>query len=500
MMKSFKIILTLFVISIFGATAYAQNAFNKNRTAPAKKENNAFNQGRKNNFNDHRHSLNSEYAQKLGTRWNNFNSFRGIDMPKDDKVTPVIYDDKQKDKKRREDKEVVIEEVITPIKDNTSPTPIAPIKEDKEQPSTNFEFTFLGTPFSVKAPVGKTFSLSGVTPTALSNAWMTLSSDDFATLVAECIRLKSKYRMGDWEYLKMLETLAKKYCKDDNSATFLMAYIYGQSGYKIRLGTTDNGKLDMLYASKHNIFRKPYFTINNEKFYPFHGYSNAMNISEASFSKEQPLSLWINLEPVLAENMSAPRQRKAQNYPDMNYNVSVNENLIKFFDTYPPSYVGDNIMTRWAMLGNTPMSSQVVKELYPKLKTAISGLSEYEAVQRLLNWVQTGFVYGYDDEIWGQDRAFFAEESLYYPYCDCEDRAILFTRLVRDLLGLDCILVYYPGHLASAVNFSSSVHGDYILHQNKKFTIADPTYIGAPVGDTMPKMDNASAKVILLQK
>ena len=34
---------------------------------------------------------------------------------------------------------------------------------------------------------------------------------------------------------------------------------------------------------------------------------------------------------------------------------------------------------------------------------------------------------------------------------NCEDRAILFTRIVRDLLGLKFILIYYPGHLASAV-------------------------------------------------
>ncbi len=107
--------------------------------------------------------------------------------------------------------------------------------------------------------------------------------------------------------------------------------------------------------------------------------------------------------------------------------------------------------------------------------------------------MQTAFVYEYDDKVWGGDRAFFAEESLHYPYCDCEDRSILFTRLVRDLIGLKCVLVYYPGHLASAVQFTDSeVNGG-------KFIIADPTYIGATVGATMPDMDNASAKVILLQ-
>ena len=101
--------------------------------------------------------------------------------------------------------------------------------------------------------------------------------------------------------------------------------------------------------------------------------------------------------------------------------------------------------------------------------------------------------------MWGDDRAFFAEESLFYPYCDCEDRSILFTRLVRDLLGLKCILVYYPGHLASAVCFNQHVAGDYIELGGKRFVIADATYVNAPVGATMPKMDNSTAKVIMLE-
>jgi hypothetical protein len=49
------------------------------------------------------------------------------------------------------------------------------------------------------------------------------------------------------------------------------------------------------------------------------------------------------------------------------------------------------------------------------LREHIKGYSEKEAVERLLNWVQTAFVYEYDDKVWGHDRAFFAEESLYYP-------------------------------------------------------------------------------------
>ena len=117
----------------------------------------------------------------------------------------------------------------------------------------------------------------------------------------------------------------------------------------------------------------------------------------------------------------------------------------------------------------------------------------------LLNWVQTCFVYGYDDQVWGKDRAFFPAETLYYPYSDCEDRSILFSRLVRDLLGLDVLLLYYPGHLATAVCVDEGqLRGDYLLYNNRKFMVCDPTYINAPAGATMPKMNNNEAKVILL--
>ena len=138
--------------------------------------------------------------------------------------------------------------------------------------------------------------------------------------------------------------------------------------------------------------------------------------------------------------------------------------------------------------------------LYPALRRAIDGLPAKEAAECLLNFVQTAFVYEYDETVWGADRAFFSEETLFYPYCDCEDRSILFSRLVRDLLGLPVVLVYYPGHLASAVCFGDdNTTGDYIRLGNRSFVICDPTYIGAGIGVTMPGMDNTAAKVILLE-
>ena len=61
------------------------------------------------------------------------------------------------------------------------------------------------------------------------------------------------------------------------------------------------------------------------------------------------------------------------------------------------------------------------------------------------------------------------------------------------------ILLYYPGHLATAVCFTEDVAGDYLLVNGKRYVVCDPTFINANVGRTMTDMDNATAHVILLE-
>ncbi|MBP5290600.1 MAG: hypothetical protein J6Y76_04210, partial [Paludibacteraceae bacterium] len=170
-----------------------------------------------------------------------------------------------------------------------------------------------------------------------------------------------------------------------------------------------------------------------------------------------------------------------------------------FFRQYPQANIDGDFTTRWAAYANTPLDQSIQDELYPVLQQTVSRMNEYEAVNILLNWVQTAFKYGYDDQIWGGDRAFFAQETLYYPQSDCEDRSILFTRLVRDILGLDAALLYYPGHLAAAVSFKGQQEGDWFMANGRRYIVCDPTYINAPVGMTMPGMEEKTPKVIILK-
>ena len=58
------------------------------------------------------------------------------------------------------------------------------------------------------------------------------------------------------------------------------------------------------------------------------------------------------------------------------------------------------------MYADTPMDESVSQMLYPDIKNKIEGLSDVQAVNQILNWVQTAFQYEYDDKVWGHDRAF----------------------------------------------------------------------------------------------
>lgn len=459
----------------------------------------AFRNGIHKDFRDFRTKVNNDYANFLRQIWREFDKEAPVPRPKENDDPPVIVPDD----------EIVpapapvprpFDDVIPAPIPSPQPEPIIPIKEDvSPMPASQHRFRFFGTAAMVHADRATAVHLQGLDEDAIADAWTKWSDGIHDRIIKDCLDLRTKHGLCDWAYLMMIKematTLYDAWCND---AVLLTAYVYCQSGYRIRLAVSDTS-LYMLFASEHLIYDIPSFSQSGTRYYPLGDAPSRLRISEVAFPEERSLSLLIPNEQRLDLSPTASRERLTGKYPELQLSYTSNQNLLDFFSTYPTSSIAGNVCTRWAMYANTPMSASIRQQLYPKLEAAISGKTELEAVNLLLGWIQTAFEYEYDDKVWGGDRAFFAEETLNYPYCDCEDRSILFTRLVRDLLGLRCILVYYPGHLATAVCFRESVKGDYILLNGQRFIISDPTYIGAPVGMTMPSMDNKEAKVILLE-
>ena len=162
--------------------------------------------------------------------------------------------------------------------------------------------------------------------------------------------------------------------------------------------------------------------------------------------------------------------------------------LMDFYTDYPPCY--------WSIYAATELTPAVRDQLYPTLRSALAGKGEYDAANLLLHYLHRAFPYKTDEAQFGVERTLFAEEMFHYPYSDCEDRSILFARLVRDLMKLDVVLLYYPEHIATAVCFKEDVKGDYMQIGAGRYVVCDPTYVGADVGDAMPDLKRVAAQVV----
>ena len=469
-------------------------------------------------FNDFRNKVLKEYADFVRNPWEDVALQPAEEKPKeedmedvkpfviDSNVNPIVPNFDENDKGT---KPVTIIDILPTPRPLTYPEPVVPVEEDngenesgeeKEGNDNEHYFNFFGTKMKCQWSNDCRFSLKGYDENAIADGIELLSTEKYSTLLVDCIRLRKEYHLSDWAYILMLRDLCNSICGEDtNESTLMQAFLYSQSGYKMRLALA-GPKLKMMVATQFDIYGHSYYSIDGSNYYILDGEYDRVHICKAHVPKEQEMSLVMKDSPRLAFAGTETRMIGSRPYPDLKAEIGVNQNLMDFYSTYPTSECNHNVMTRWAMYANMEMDQGVRDQLYPQIRAMIEGKTQRKAAESILNWIQTAFPYEYDDKVWGRDRAFFAEESLYYPFCDCEDRSILFTRLIRDLLDLKCILIFYPGHLATGVQFTEDGKGDYIDIDGERFTICDPTIMGdgAPVGFTMPGMDNSSAKVIIL--
>ena len=455
---------------------------------------NSFKMDSEKEYNTFRDKANKDYADFIRASWEFYEASPAMPKPNEEPIPPVIYKEEQEE---REDENILIDNPITIPLPEPQPKPIEPIIPLPKPSVNTCRFAFFGTPCEVRVPKNLLI-LNGLENNDLAIGWETLSNEEYDATLYDCLQIRENLQLCDWAYLLLLKELSiNAYQAMNNESVLLTAWLYCQSGYQMRLAN-DGSKLHLLYASRYTIYKQSYYQLDGYNYYSLLPLPEKLQICSAAFENEYALSLQVSTNPKLDKKYSQERILKSDKYSNLVVKYRVNRNLIDFYNTYPTSELDSNPLTRWAMYANTPLTNEVKQDIYPLLEEQIKGKSKREATEILLNFVQTAFIYEYDDKVWGGDRALFAEETLYYPYADCEDRSILFSRLVRDLLDLLVVLVYYPGHLATAVAFSNMEKGDCIILNGQRFTICDPTYIGAPVGATMPKMNNESAQVILL--
>lgn len=477
-----KIVLSLFAAALFGICSGQQPDPNL--------EYEAFKRRALREYADFRAKANADYAEFVRRAWKWVESEPVDSIPSPDPPTPPVFDP---DNHPETPRPLPFDNVTprrTPV---VRPVPVDPIPDPVDPVAERVTFDFFGASCSVRVDRNSVVRLNDNSGNGISSAWKALSDDRFNAMLQDCLHLRDELHLCDWGYFQLCKRLAAAlYGVDDTDDNVLLqAYLLAQSGYKMRLARAD-GKLYLLLSSDVLVYGRMYTELDGTRYYFFDSSypGGHFHVCDFPFPGEQMFSLYLQEFPALPDSEVFCRELTATGYPDIRIPFCPNQNLMEFFNTYP--------YCRWDVHALASLSDKAKQALYPVLQRHIAGKSVPDAANLLINFVQTAFRYQTDQEQFGYERPLFGDETLNYPYSDCEDRAILYSVLVRDLLGLDVILLCYPKHLATAVCFPEPVEGDYVQFEGRRYIVCDPTYVGADIGRTMPDMDNQKAEIIVL--
>ncbi len=330
----------------------------------------------------------------------------------------------------------------------------------------------------------------------VSRFWGKASDADYRPLLAQLATVRQQLALNDWGQYLLLQKLLAEMTADENEAVLLGWFLLNKNSLRARVGFS-SGRAFLLAPSGNKIYGVPFYQLDGERYYNLSFLQNGIQSgSIKSYRRDYPgVDSSIGFDLRVTPELPQAEQTKVLSFTYKNkthqLRTKINLNLIAFYKDYPD--------TDMKVFFSASVDSDAAVSLAEGLRPIIAGQTETEAANILLRFVQTAFEYKTDDDQFGGEKYMFAAETLYYPYSDCEDRAILYSYLVRELLQLKVVGLIYPGHAATAVRFNQPVGGDQVEIDGERYLVCDPTYINADIGMAMPKFKQAKAEVVVIR-
>ena len=368
-----------------------------------------------------------------------------------------------------------------------SSTPTSPLYRGE---SGRSKIVYGGLAFYLNNSLNRKCSLNGLNENAIADAYEALCNSDYMPLLADCAQIRKDLRLNDWGVFTLVRQVADTYCGTANESIVMQQFLLNEMGYKARMARkATEDKMMLFVATDCSIYAHPYITLNGQNYYNLSGNNEQCQFymcQKDSPKAKNSVGMQLKEAPLFPGTVvSSTHQAKGS---AARVTVDVPKALMDFYKDYP--------QCDYSVYFNAPVNAAMENRILSSLAPLVQGRNEADAANILINFVQTAFQYQTDGQQFGYEKPFFVEELFYYPYSDCEDRAMLFSYLVRKLLGLDVVLLDYPEHIATAVRFNGNVSGDYLMVNGRKYIVCDPTYIGASIGMTMPRYKTVSAKVL----
>lgn len=496
----YKLLLGLFLLSC--SSMSAQNE---------KDDFDSFRKGLLNRYQGFRKKVLDDYDKYLADVWKRYDTFVG--EKRNPHKKPVVAPDvnttpPQKPKedvptvpvpKKEPQKEPQKEPCKMPVKptEPTKPTPppvvkptvpdVKPVVPPAPSVDPDAHFMFYGV--SIKVPKLECVHLGTFTPDGVSKAWREYNGNGTAKKAQRLKDNAALLGLNDWFTYEMVRDCVKAQFTNASSVDrmVLVHYLMVNMGYDVRLAKQDSTPL-LLLAIDNQVYETSFLKINGRTYYVFGEDKDKLNAKGGLYTCDIPdnveLGHTMDMRINRGLNLKSGKTKTGRyEWKDMAINTTVDVQQMEMLRRYPQM----DIPMYAASVVDRGLRSKILEQLRP----TVQGLNKLEAANRLLQFVQHAFQYATDGDQHGYEKSYFVEENFYYPKNDCEDRAIFYAFLIRNLLDLDVLLIQYPGHECTAVNFDDrNMRGDGYMIDGKPYFICDPTYIGANIGQCMPQYVN----------
>ncbi len=308
-----------------------------------------------------------------------------------------------------------------------------------------------------------------------------LASSDYSSTLQDINSIRKELALNDWATYLLVTKLSESLYSTPDERRLFSWFIFNKLGYAVKVGLA-NKHIVLMHYSKKAIYSTPNYTFNKRHFYVVANYAKGSVGKLYTYKQNYPdadkaMDLGLKELPNFKKDIKSKRLsfREFGNTYTTTYHYD--QNLLDFMATYPQA--------DYETYFNAPMSESVYQEIAKDMKKYLDSKTSSVAINFVLRFVQKAFAYQIDQDQFGREKVMFAEETLYYDKSDCEDRAILFSYLVKELFGVTVVGVKYKDHMTTALYIP--MQGDSIKAGGKKFVIADPTYVNANIGQSMPK-------------
>jgi len=431
-------------------------------------------------FSSYKDERDKEFSSFLNKEWKVYKASQGLSAYEEEKPKKISIAKKQKviQLKKR------IDVVLQPLeKKKTKSYQKIIIRPDTRHLKMLYT-SYFGVELVLHYDASVLFSTKGsVSKESIKKAWDHLAKSKYETVLKELNEISSTLKLNDWGRYQLVRHVASKLYLHSNEALLFSWFTLLKMDYDARIAF-QNHRVILLLPVRSKLYSTVYYSFNNKKYYALDYYAKGTLGSVMSYDNvykgaRKSLDFRLTKQPLFASKPVVKQFHFEVDNHLISLSLKYDENLLHFFQTYPQVSYEDYFSS---------LDANILKHsIKASFRPLLEGKSESEALDLLLSFVQHAFKYKVDTEQFDKEKVMFASETIFYPYSDCEDRAILFSYLVKVLLDKDVVGLKYTDHMSTAVFIDEKVKGEYIRVKKRNYIVADPTYVNARLGMSQPK-------------